>query len=412
MARFHYQATDADGTPTSGEMEAADANQLLSQLDGMGLRVTSIAPIHAETPGPSDGQSSAQSRAASPGRARLSQADVNRLAQQLKQLSEAELPLAPGLKAFAEELPPGRLRRVLAKMVRRLEKGEELEAVLAGNGVPDALLALLRAGVRTGATSHALSQYLMHARQFMEVKRRMGLVLGYPLIVLAMSVFLFVFFLVLVVPEFKTIFRDFGIQLPAVTVLLLRVSDLVEQGGRWILLALGGGLLGIWSVYHFGLGERWKSRVIGRLPLLGRMVRYTAMARFAHLLALLMEEQVPLPEAIVLAGSGSGDPQLREASDRLARRVAAGDPLASCASEYSCFPSTFVQAVRWERHGEAIPELLRALADMFQAQTRDRATAIAAVCEPVIIGLTAGLLGFMAFGLFLPLVSLISSLSY
>jgi type IV pilus assembly protein PilC len=113
----------------------------------------------------------------------------------------------------------------------------------------------------------------------------------------------------------------------------------------------------------------------------------------------------------VLAGSGTSDPQLREASDRLARRVAAGDPLAAGASEFSCFPATFVQAMRWEKHAEAIPQLLRALADMFQAQTKDRATAIAAVCEPVIIVLTAGLLGFMVVGLFLPLITLISNLS-
>ncbi len=85
--------------------------------------------------------------------------------------------------------------------------------------------------------------------------------------------------------------------------------------------------------------------------------------------------------------------------------------MAACASEFPCFPSTFVQAVRWEKHTEAIPQMLRALADMFQAQTRDRATAVAAVCEPIIIVLTAGLLGFMVLGLFLPLVSLISNLS-
>ena len=99
------------------------------------------------------------------------------------------------------------------------------------------------------------------------------------------------------------------------------------------------------------------------------------------------------------------------ASDRLARRVAAGDSLATCASEFSCFPSTFVRAVRWDKHTDAIPQLLRALADMFEAQTKDRATAVAAVCEPIIIVLTAGLLGFLVLGLFLPLISLITNLS-
>ena len=411
MARFHYEATDADGNATSGEMEAADANQVFAQLDEMGVKVTSIAPIHPEDEAAGQEEATAPAGAPDLTRARLSEADVNRLAQQLKELTEADLPLAPGLKAFAEELPPGKLRRVLQKMVRRLENGDELEAVLADSGVPDGLLALLRAGVRTGNPSHALGQYLMHARQFVEIKRRTALVLGYPLILLAMAMFVCVFFLVMVVPEFKTIFEDFGVELPAVTMLLIQISDLVEDGGWLFLLIVGGGLVAFGAAFRFGFGPGMRTRLVGRLPLLGRMVRYTAMARFSHLLALLIEEQVPLPEAIVLAGSGSGDSQLREASDRLARRVAAGDALASCATEFPCFPATFVQAVRWEKHAEAIPQLLRALADMFQAQTRDRATAIAAVCEPIIILLTAGLLGFMVLGLFLPLITLLTNLS-
>ena len=102
---------------------------------------------------------------------------------------------------------------------------------------------------------------------------------------------------------------------------------------------------------------------------------------------------------------------LRDASVKLADEISSGGALAGSASEQSCLPSTFVQALRWEKHGAAIPELLRSMAEMFQQQTRDRAASVAAVCGPVIIVLTGGLLGFLVLGLVLPLVSLVSSLS-
>jgi type II secretory pathway component PulF len=410
MARFHYQATDADGNPTAGDMEATDAKELIARLEADGLRVQSIHAAFSERDSVARGPGPPRQEGAGP-REPLSVDDVDQLARQLEHLTQADLPLAGGLKAFADELPRGRLRRLLHRMVGQLERGENLERVLASGAVPDDLLALLRAGVRTGNPSLALSQYVSQARQLVEIRRRVTLAMGYPLILLTASAAIFVLFLALIVPTFREIFGDFGVELPAVTGLLLAASRLVTEYSWWLLIIAVGAVLFIAVGQRWGIGRGVGQSVAGRLPFVGQIRRYAAMARFSHLLAVLIEQEVPLPESIALAGSGSADPQLREAAEALGQRVAAGDALAASASELSCIPRSFVQAIRWEKHTDAIPQLLRALAEMYEAQTRDRATMLAAVCEPVIIALTAGMLGFMVLGLLAPMVSLISNLS-
>lgn len=410
MTRFHYQATDADGNPASGQLEAADVKSMVARLEAMGLRAESIRPIDPDR-GAADLSDAASQPPLGRGSERLGRDDLHQLARQLSDLTQAQLPLAPGLKAFAAELPKGRLRRSLRAMVQQLERGDDLETVLASRNVPDDLLALLRAGVRTGNPGQALAQYVMHARQLVEIQRQVALGLGYPLVLLTLAVLLFVGFVALIVPEFKTIFNDFAIALPAVTESLLALSDVVTGLGWRIVVIAACLVIGLWLALRSAAGRGISRQLTRGLPLLGRMFRDAGMARFSHLLAVLMQEGIPLPEAIVLAGSGSGEPQLREASGHLARRVAAGETLARSASDLACFPASFVQAIRWEKHTDAIPELLRALAEMFEAQARDRAAVIAAVCEPLIICLTAGLLGYLVLGLMLPLVSLISNLS-
>ena len=252
---------------------------------------------------------------------------------------------------------------------------------------------------------------MVHTRQFTEIKRRAVLALGYPLILLALAALLFVLIMVFFVPVFRAIFDDFQVQLPVVTTLVLAISGVVTRYGWWMLLTAVILLAAGWLAGQYAPVAALRRRVLQRLPLVGRVFQYAAMARFSHLLALLVEEQVPLPEAVILAGSGSDDRQLREAAGRLAQRVAAGDTLAASAADVAYFPASFVQAVRWDQQPDAIPQMLRALAEMFEGQTRDRTAIVAAMCEPVIIVLSGGLVGFLVLGLLLPLLSLITNLS-
>lgn len=144
MARFRYQATDAQGNPVSGDMEAADAYQLRAYLQAAGLRLQSAEPWEPAARMPGEAETEGKEARAAWWREDLSSDERHQLAQQLADLTRAELPLASGLEAFAQELPRGRLRRVLQQLVSDLQRGDDLERVLASRHVPTDLLALLR----------------------------------------------------------------------------------------------------------------------------------------------------------------------------------------------------------------------------------------------------------------------------
>ncbi|MGH7202420.1 MAG: type II secretion system F family protein, partial [Planctomycetaceae bacterium] len=122
----------------------------------------------------------------------------------------------------------------------------------------------------------------------------------------------------------------------------------------------------------------------------------------------LVEHDVPMPEALLLAGDSVPDIELRRACRRLSRDVQAGMPLAPAADNVRGFPATFVQTLMWEHHRRAFPEALHAVAGLFESRSRIQAGLITAVAEPLLLIVTGGLLGYIVLGLFMPLVKLLN----
>ena len=174
--------------------------------------------------------------------------------------------------------------------------------------VPFDLRSLVRVGVRSGHTGEVLSQYVRHTQHMHDIRRRMALAWGYPLVLILSSAAILFFFLWFLVPRFTKIFEDFGTELPGMT----QFADLdVENAPR--ALGFDPAQLGRFDIlvrllWRHGLSPAERRRFLWCLPLVGNMIRAAAMARFSRLVGLLIENEVPLPEALRLAGEGAGMP--------------------------------------------------------------------------------------------------------
>ncbi len=144
---------------------------------------------------------------------------------QVAALAQAGLPLASGLRALAEEVPSGRVRRALHALSSRLEAGQSLDAVLGGSTrlIPPPLRALLTAAAGSGNLSLLLDRYLTLARVNRDLRRRLWLTLAYPLVLIVAALGVVAFFVLWLVPQFKDIFEGFGVELPVVTTSLLLI---------------------------------------------------------------------------------------------------------------------------------------------------------------------------------------------
>ena len=341
----------------------------------------------------------------------LSASDFERLTGHIGEITRAELPLAPALAALAEELPPDRFRRGLRQIIDRLETGMPLEQVLSAPRAPAVLPAIIRVGVRTGRTGEVLGQYLASARQMAELRRRGALVMGYPLILLTVVTMIFIGFLALIVPGFKRIFDDFGTDLPGITWLLIKLSNLITFYGQWVLLGIVLLIAVPWVMFRWGFDAPSRRRLLHRVPVIGPLVRYGGLARFARLLALLVRHEVPLPEALTLAGDAAGDAEIADASRYLSDIARQGGALAHNTHVFTRFPASLMQALSWREYRDALPESLLAVAEMFEGRSSVQMSLITAITGPIVVIFVAVTGLFLVLGLFTPMIRLLNNFS-
>lgn len=249
------------------------------------------------------------------------------LCDEMAALARAGVPLDRGLRDLARELP-GKLGRTSGKIASELERGQDLAGYLRNHAgeFPPAFAAVVESGLRVGRLPAALEDLAKSARRLATFKRALLAAWGYPLMVMATAFCLFLFMLAGPIPVLIHAYQDVA---RSNNPLMDALATLRATAGWWGMLVpvLALCYLGFawWRVHAAdltGSGLRWWS--LGIAAPLVRLRRGMQLADFTHLLALLIEHLVPLPEALRLAthGSGSG---LKASARRLADQLERGE---------------------------------------------------------------------------------------
>jgi type II secretory pathway component PulF len=342
---------------------------------------------------------------------RLNGPEVAELSRQIAGLASAGLPLAHGLVALGEELPRGRLRRSMNELAGTLQSGVTLDQALEQqrDRIPPHLRGLVIAGLRSGRLGDILSRFSEYVAVGTELERRLWLSLAYPILTVCTALALLFFVCVIVVGQFEAIYRDFGIPLPRITIALISISRFVTTA--WAPVAICFGIM-----FFLGLAGRifltapLRRGLAGRLPLIGRVWRATSLAEFCHLLALLLESRLPLPEALRLTGEGVQDSDVDASCRKMANQVEAGRSLSEAMARVRLFPGGLPRLIRWAENQESLPEVLHMAGAMFESRGRSYSTFVATVLNVICVLLVLNLVVFIP-ALFIPLITLISKLS-
>ncbi len=330
-------------------------------------------------------------------------------------MARAGLPLDQGLAALSKEMGRGRLRTVTGAIATDLSSGLTLPQALerqAGR-VPPFYAGLVAAGVRTGRIGDVLATLTTYARSVATLRTTIIDALFYPCIVLLFGLGLFGFLFSYVLPQFQDIYKDFGFRLPWITELMFRAGREWFQYLLLPLVALVVLVVAFYVAMRVTRGGRllW-ARLLYAVPVVGTMLRASRLAAFAELLAILVEHDLPLPEAFRLAGEASSDPVMADLARQIEKDLAGGAPLAQALRGRGLVP----EWVSWmtglgERRGK-LGDTLRQVATMYRRQVEMRASLLKSVLPPFFIILIAGLFVFLfVFVLMLPMVKLLEALS-
>ena len=402
MPTFRYTAVDATGHPVSDTVNATDESVAQDKLTSLGF---------------TDVIMSATADAAKPRQAEapleLGDADFMAVAQNLADISAAGKPLSGGLRALSQEAHSRRLRKGLKQVADSIDQGVPLKEIFSQRitGFPPHLSGLVLAGLQAGCLDQVLQQSLTYTMRANTLRRRVKFSLAYPLVLVSIVTMLMLFIMMYIVPMFTKIFNDFDTELPGMTLMVVNLSRVLLKFGLWGLV--GGTVIAVtvWLMARLLLGRPRLRRLICSIPVFGGVLRNSALMEYCHLLAVLIESRMPLPEALRYAGGGVHDADLADASKRLANEVAAGQPLAWTATAMPQFPAVFSQFVKWGERHHAYPESLHAAGDIFEGRARVQAALLRWLIEPFVIIFVGLSVGFIVLAMFMPLIKLLNDLA-
>jgi type IV pilus assembly protein PilC len=399
MPTFHYQALNATQSLVTGDLTADSVADAVTQLQASGLTVQSIGLISATN------ISAAESPAADIASPSDRQAEQAALRAHMTRVLEQGKLIAPALAAYAEEMPSGRRRRQLQTVIDVLNHGDATQAADELAVLPDYWIPLLSAATSSRDPGRVLREFVDNSRRADELHRQWWLTLAYPLFIIGMALVVCIALGIFVIPVFASIFRDFDLDLPVLTRVVLALSSPLTTGKLFlaapfsilfVLVAIAG-----WRILP----------AIFRLTIADRISwpfgRASAIARFTRFTADLLEGGLNLPDALRIAGQATNRRDVRAAASNLATATAAG-----VASPSPSLPLTaaVLYALRADVPTPSRIRLLREISNCHATKARFRLSWTRGFVEPLSICVVGAIVGLIVLALFLPLVKLIDGL--
>ncbi|MDX2021510.1 MAG: type II secretion system inner membrane protein GspF [Deltaproteobacteria bacterium] len=335
-------------------------------------------------------------------------ADVAIFTRQLATLLRAGIPLAEALAALSEQSDNKKLQMVLAELRQRVNEGEALAKALEVHPrvFPDLYVNM----VRSGETAGNLDVVLLRLADFMEtqnaLRAKVSGAMTYPIIMMVMGSLVMGILMVVVVPQITEIFADSQRALPFNTQILIGVSSLV--GGWWFILlpAIVGAVIMVrrWMRTPKGRGkvDRW----LLKTPVVGPLVRFLAVARFARTLATMLASGVPVLTALDIVKRVLNNTVLEKVVEEARDSIREGESVAAPLKRSGQFPSMMCHMVAvGERSGE-LETMLEHVADAYERDVESKVARLTALLSPLMIVVMAVGVGFIVFSIIQPILDL------
>ncbi len=340
---------------------------------------------------------------------RLSDEEAAQLAARVAELARAGLPLESGLRAWAAELQQWRLSSAVRELADRLAEGRSLDEAIQHDGLrlPAHVRALVVAAVRSGRLPEVLEEFVDLQQAQSQLRRRVWVSLSYPLVLLVLVCGVILLCQGYIAVQFGTVFRDFGAALPDITKVFLALSFPIT----FIVLAVVvlSVVVLVLPISIPGLG--FLTWIKYQVPITGSLWRWSRMGQFCRLMSVLLEQSVPLPEALRLTAVGVSDAYLAAGCRRVAADVEQGAIFYESLAARSQFPATLVPLVQWGQQAPALPDAFRAAGEMYEGRARTHSVFLETILLPIMLIVIGGFVSLFIVAMFFPMISLIQKLS-
>lgn len=392
---FLYEGMDAYGQKKSGQVQASSLLIAKATLHQQGIIPQKITQ---------------QSRSFfNRENKKVSFADINQFTRQLTTLLESGIPLVHSLDIVEKGQNKNKVRELIQTIKKDLENGSTFAFSLRKHPLYFNTLYcnLIAAGEKSGSLPTLLDQVARYREQMEAIKKNLKKTLSYPLALLVFSLIISTGLLIFVVPQFDSLFKGFGANLPAMTQVLISLSHFFLSYWAFIFATLGGIFYAfVHTKKHSLLFVEGLDKVAIKLPLIGKIVKKAAIARVTRTLSITFAAGLPLVEALHSVRGTAGNMVYIKAINQIKGQVSTGLSLHTAIKETGLFPNMVVQMVTLGEESGTLEKMLSKTADFYEEEVQHFVEIINNLLEPLIMLILGLLIGGLVIAMYLPIFQL------
>ena len=409
MPTYEYVARDNLGKALSGQMEAASQRDVAAALREKGaVAITKITEpksgINADIKLPKflNFGSKPNTR------------DVSLFSRQFATVINAGLPVVQSLSILQKQAEKEGLKDALKAVREDVETGLPLsDALMKFPGIFNRLyIYLVKAGEVSGNLDGILDRIASYQEKQQALKGKIKSALTYPVVVLVIALAVTWFLLTGIVPQFAGILDQLGGELPLITTILISISDFLRY--QWWMMALiaGAAVAGFTFYYRTDNGKHVIDRLALRIPVFGTLIQKSSIASFSSTFGLLLRSGVNIIESLEITKGTAGNIIVQDVLEETKESVQRGEQMSQTLAKYPhVFPPLVTSMLAIGEETGAVDNMLDKVASFYEREVDEAVDGLTAALEPMLIVFLGTVVGFIVAGMFLPMFSIIGTLS-
>jgi type IV pilus assembly protein PilC len=392
---FAWEGTDKRGGRMKGEINGQNPALVKAQLRKQGINPLKV-------------RKKAQPLFGGAGK-KIKPMDIAIFTRQMATMMKAGVPLLTSFDIINEGFENPNMRKLIEEVKQDVAAGNSFASALRKRPLyfDDLYCNLVDSGEQSGALETLLDRVATYKEKTEALKSKIKKAMNYPIAVIVVALIVSAILLIKVVPQFQSVFAGFGAELPAFTMMVVNLSELLQKWWLLVLLGIAGSIYALAEAHK--RSEKFRNAVdrgLLKAPIVGKIIYMSSVARFSRTLATTFAAGVPLVDALDSVAGATGNVVFRTAVSQVKQDVSTGMQLNFSMRSTAVFPPLALQMTAIGEESGALDEMLDKVATHYETEVDNMVDGLTALMEPMIMAVLGVLVGGLVIAMYLPIFQL------
>ncbi|HGE6074848.1 TPA: type II secretion system F family protein [Vibrio cholerae] len=399
LKNYRWKGINSNGKKVSGQMLAISEVEVRDKLKDQHIQIKKLKK----------GSVSLLARLTH----RVKSKDITILTRQLATMLTTGVPIVQALKLVGDNHRKAEMKSILAQITKSVEAGTPLsKAMRTASAHFDTLYVdLVETGEMSGNLPEVFERLATYREKSEQLRAKVIKALIYPSMVVLVALGVSYLMLTMVIPEFESMFKGFGAELPWFTQQVLKLSHWVQAYSLWAFIAIAAAIFGLKALRKNSFQIRLKTSRLGlKFPIIGNVLAKASIAKFSRTLATSFAAGIPILASLKTTAKTSGNVHFETAINEVYRDTAAGMPMYIAMRNTEAFPEMVLQMVMIGEESGQLDDMLNKVATIYEFEVDNTVDNLGKILEPLIIVFLGTVVGGLVVAMYLPIFNLMSVL--